>query len=161
MKNTLFLLSYLRISQLLLGGLGLSWLAQPSLAAPSQYLQVTVNSDRDNLQPDAALTLREAISIVNGTLPLDRLSPEERQLVTPSTDCHLIQFKLTLGKSRIVLNAELPAIVTPKVTIDGGAVPSKVSIQNLRFARPGVEIVPAPEAQINRGLSLIDRKSVV
>ena len=155
MKNTLFLLSYLRISQLLLGGLGWIWLAQPSLAAPSQYLQVTVNSDRDEIKPDATLTLREAISIVNGTLSLDRLSPEERQLVTPSTDRHLIQFKLTLGKSRIVLNAELPAIVTPQVTIDGGAVASKISIQNLRFARPVVEIVPAPEAQINRGLSLM------
>ena len=148
MKNTLF-------PRLLLSSLCLGWYSQPCLAQAPSYLQVTVNSDRDQIQPDADLTLREAISIVNGTLPLDRLSPEERQLVTSSTDRHLIQFKLTLGKSRIVLNAELPAIVTPKVTIDGGAVASKVSIQNLRFARPVVEIVPAPEAQINRGLSLM------
>ncbi len=148
MKNTLF-------SRLLLSSLCLGWYSQPSLAQSPSYFQLTVNSDRDEIKPDAALTLREAISIVNGKLPLDRLSPEERQLVTPSTDRHQIQFKLTLGKSRIVLNAELPSIVTPKVTIDGGAVASKVSIQNLRFDRPVVEIVPAPDAQINRGLSLM------
>ncbi|MCY7368011.1 MAG: right-handed parallel beta-helix repeat-containing protein [Chamaesiphon sp.] len=148
MKNTLF-------SRLLLSSLCLGWYSQPSLAQAPSYLQLTVNSDRDEIRPDGFLTLREAISIVNGTLPLDRLSPEERQLVSPSTDRHQVQFKLTLGKSRIGLNAELPAIVTPKVTIDGGAVPSNVSIQNLRFARPVVEIVPAPDAQINRGLSLM------
>jgi outer membrane protein OmpA-like peptidoglycan-associated protein len=148
MKNTLF-------SRLLLSSLCLGWYSQPSLAQAPSYLQLTVNSDRDEIKPDAALTLREAISIVNGKLPLDRLSPEERQLVTPTSDRHQIQFKLTLGKSRIVLNAELPAIVTPKVTIDGGAVASKVSIQNLRFDRPVVEIVPAATAQINRGLSLM------
>jgi outer membrane protein OmpA-like peptidoglycan-associated protein len=148
MKNTLF-------SRLLLSGLCLGWWSQPSVAQAPSYLQLTVNSDRDEVRPDGFLTLREAISIVNGKLPLDRLSPEERQLVTASNDRHQIQFKLTLGKSRIVLNAELPAIVTPKVTIDGGAIPSKVSIQNLRFARPVVEIVPAPDTQINRGLSLM------
>jgi outer membrane protein OmpA-like peptidoglycan-associated protein len=148
MKNTLF-------SRLLLSSLCLGWYSQPSLAQSFSYLQLTVNSDRDDIKPDAALTLREAISIVNGKLPLDRLSPEERQLVTPTSDRHQIQFKLTLGKSRIVLNTELPAIVTPKVTIDGGAVASKVSIQNLRFDRPVVEIVPAATAQINRGLSLM------
>lgn len=148
MKNTLF-------ARLLLSSLCLGWYSQPSLAQSPSYLQLTVTSDRDEIQPDPALTLREAISIVNGTLPLDRLSPEERQLVTPNVDRHLIQFKLTLAKSRISLTAELPAIVTPKVTIDGGAVQSNVSIQNLRFARPVVEIVPAPTAQINRGLSLM------
>ncbi len=148
MKNTLF-------ARLLLSSLCLGWSAQPSLAQAPSYLQLTVNTDQDEIRPDGFLTLREAISIVNGTLPLDRLSPEERQLVAPSTDRHLIQFKLTLGKSRIGLNAELPAIVTPKVTIDGGAVTSNVSIQNLRFVRPVVEIVPAPDAQINRGLSLM------
>jgi outer membrane protein OmpA-like peptidoglycan-associated protein len=148
MKNTLF-------SRLLLSSLCLGWYSQPSLAQVPSYLQLTVNSDRDEIRPDALLTLREAISIVNGKLPLDRLSSEERQLVAPSNDHHQIQFKLTLGKSRIVLNAELPAIVTPKVMIDGGAVTSNVSIQNLRLTRPGVEIVPAPDAQINRGLSLM------
>jgi outer membrane protein OmpA-like peptidoglycan-associated protein len=148
MKNTLF-------SRLLLSSLCLGWYSQPSLAQAPSYLQLTVNSDRDEIRPDGLLTLREAISLVNGQLLLDRLSSEERQLVDPSNDRHQIQFKLTLGKSRIVLNAELPAIVTPKVTIDGGAVTSNVSIQNLRLTRPVVEIVPAPDAQINRGLSLM------
>jgi outer membrane protein OmpA-like peptidoglycan-associated protein len=148
MKNTLF-------SRLLLSGLCLGWWSQPSVAQAPSYLQLTVNSDLDEISPDAALTLREAISIVNGKLPLDRLSPEERQLVTPSSDRYLIQFKLTLSKSRIVLNAELPAIVTPKVTIDGGQSTSFSMIQNLAFARPAIEITSAPGTTINRGLSLM------
>jgi outer membrane protein OmpA-like peptidoglycan-associated protein len=148
MKNTLF-------SRLLLSGLCLGWWSQPSLAQAPSYFQLTVNSDRDEIRPDGLLTLREAISIVNGTLPIDRLSPEERQLVTPSNDRYQIQFKLAADRSRIVLNTELPPIIRPKVTIDGGVIESNVSIQNLRLTRPAVEIVPAPDAQINRGLSLM------
>ncbi len=148
MKNTLF-------SRLLLSGLCLGWWSQPSLAQTPSYLQLTVNSNLDEIRPDASLTLREAIAIVNGQLPLDRLSPEERQLVTSSNDRHQIQFKLTLGKSRIVLNAELPSIVTPKVTIDGGKSTTFSTIQNLTFDLPVVEITPAPGRQINRGLSLM------
>jgi outer membrane protein OmpA-like peptidoglycan-associated protein len=148
MKNTLF-------SRLLLSGLCLGWWSQPSMAAPNQYLQVTVNSNLDQVYADGFLTLREAIAIVNGTLPLDRLSPAERQLVTTTNDRHQIQFKLMPGQSRIVLNTELPAIVTPKVKIDGGQSTSFSMIQNLAFARPAIEITPAPGTQINRGLSLM------
>jgi outer membrane protein OmpA-like peptidoglycan-associated protein len=148
MKNTLF-------SRLVLSGLCLGWWSQPSLAAPSEYLQLTVNSNLDEIRPDRFLTLREAIAIVNGSLPLDRLSPAERQLVRTSVDRHQIQFKLTADRSRIVLNTELPAIVTPKVKIDGGKSTTFSTIQNLSFDRPAVEITPAPGSQINRGLSLM------
>jgi outer membrane protein OmpA-like peptidoglycan-associated protein len=155
MKNTLFLLGYLRISRLLLAGLGWGWWSQPSLAAPGEYFQVTVNSDRDQVQADGFLTLREAIGIVNGQLPLDRLSPEERQLVKVSADRHRIDFRLAADRSQIALNSELPAIVTPKVTITGSVSPNQVTIQNLTFTRPTVEIIPAPGTEINRGLSLM------
>jgi outer membrane protein OmpA-like peptidoglycan-associated protein len=148
MKNTLF-------SRLMLSGLCLGWWSQPSIAAPSQYLQVTVNSNLDEIRTDGFLTLREAINIVNGTLPLDRLSAAERKLVTTSTDRHQILFKLTPDRSRIVLNTELPAIVMPKVKIDGGKSTTFSTIQKLTFDRPAVEITPAPNAQINRGLSLM------
>jgi hypothetical protein len=39
-------------------------------------LKIVVNSPQDTLATDAVLTLREAISLANGTLSLDRLSPE-------------------------------------------------------------------------------------
>jgi outer membrane protein OmpA-like peptidoglycan-associated protein len=159
MKNTLF-------SRLLLSGLCLGWWSQPSLAAVEYTLQLTVNSNRDEIKPDEFLTLREAITIVNGGIALDQLSPAERglvqlvpddrfQSVRADIDRYLIQFKLAADRSRIALNTELPPIVRTKVTIDGGAIKSNVSIQNLRLTRPGVEIVPAPDAQINRGLSLM------
>ncbi len=148
MKNTLF-------SRLLLSGLCLSWWSQPSSAAPVQYLQVTVNSNLDQVRADGFLTLREAIEIINGQLPLDRLSPAERQLVKVTGDRHQIQFKLTADRSRIVLNTELPAIVTPKVKIDGGKGTTFSTIQQLTFDRPAVEITPALGTTINRGLSLM------
>jgi outer membrane protein OmpA-like peptidoglycan-associated protein len=159
MKNTLF-------SRLLLSGLCWGWWSQPSIAATEYTLQLTVNSNLDQIKPDEFLTLREAITIVNGKIALDQLSPAERglvqlvpddrfQSVRADIDRYQIQFKLAADRSRIVLNAELPPIVRPKVTLDGGAVKSNVSIQNLRFARPVIEIVPAPTAQINRGLSLM------
>jgi outer membrane protein OmpA-like peptidoglycan-associated protein len=155
MKNTKFLLSYLRLSQLLLGVLCWGWWSQPSIAAPSQYVRITVNSDRDDIHTDGFLTLREAISIVNGQLSIDRLSPAERQLVKATDNRHQIDFQLPSGQSRIALNSELPAIVTPNVTITGGETTDKVKIQNLTFHRPAVEIVPAPGIQVNRGLSLM------
>ena len=148
MKNTLF-------SRLLLSGLCLGWWSQPSVAASGQYFQITVNSNLDRVRADEFLTLREAITIVNGQLSLDRLSPTERQLVQTSPDLHQIQFKLSAGQTRIVLNTELPAIVTPKVKIDGGKSTTLATIQNLTFDRPTVEITPAPGTQINRGLSLM------
>jgi outer membrane protein OmpA-like peptidoglycan-associated protein len=155
MKNISFLLGYLRLSRLLLAGLSWGLWSQPSLATPSQYLQITVNSDRDDIQADGSITLREAIELVNGKLSFDQLSPAERQLVKARADRHQIDFQLPSGKSRIVLNSELPAIVTTNVTIDGGNSTAKATIQNLTFTRPAVEIVPAPGIEINRGLSLM------
>ncbi len=52
-------------------------IATPTLTQNQQtlHLQVVVNSNQDDpVQPDNALTLREAIQIVNGTLPLGHLS---------------------------------------------------------------------------------------
>jgi outer membrane protein OmpA-like peptidoglycan-associated protein len=159
MKNTLF-------SRLVLSGLCLGWWSQPSMAAIEHSLQITVNSNLDQVKPDEFLTLREAITIVNGQISLDELSPAERGLVQlnpddrfksvrADIDRYQIQFKLTPNQSRIVLNTELPAIVRPKVKIDGGKSTTFATIQNLSFDRPGVEIIPAPGRQINRGLSLM------
>ncbi|HEY9735233.1 MAG TPA: hypothetical protein V6D06_03090, partial [Trichocoleus sp.] len=47
--------------------------------------QITVTSPADGpVQPDAALTLREALELVNGTLPLAALSDAERAFVQPA-----------------------------------------------------------------------------
>jgi outer membrane protein OmpA-like peptidoglycan-associated protein len=153
MKHTPLVINYLWLSRLLLTSLCLGFQSQSSIAAPTDFFQITVNSDRDQVRADGLLTLREAISIVNGQLPLDRLSPAERQLVKVSGDRHSIGFKLPAGQ--IVLGSELPAVIVPKVTIAGGETTDQVTILKLTFARPAVEIVPAPGTQINRGLSLM------
>lgn len=60
----------------------------PSISVAAQelpqqlHIQVTVNSDRDGaITPDTSLTLREAIELVNGTLPLSQLSAAEKAQV--------------------------------------------------------------------------------
>jgi outer membrane protein OmpA-like peptidoglycan-associated protein len=142
------------LAGLLLGGLCLGLDAQPSLATPSPYFQIAVTSNRDEIRADNFLTLREAISIVNGQLPLDRISPTERQSVKVATDRSRIEFQLPVGQNRINLNSALPAITAAKVTIDGGTSTNKSAIQNLTFTSPLVEITPAPNREIDRGLAI-------
>jgi outer membrane protein OmpA-like peptidoglycan-associated protein len=155
MKNTSLVISYPWLSRLLLAILCMGTSPQMSNAAPTNAVQIIVNSDRDAILADQFLTLREAIRIVNGQLSLDRLSPTERQLVQVTADLSRIEFQLPAGQSRIALNSELPAVIVPKVTIDGGKSTSNVTIQNRTFARPTVEITPAPGKEIDRGLSLM------
>lgn len=156
MKNTAFFGNYCRRVGIGLSiGLACGWWSQPSVATPSQYFQVTVNSNRDEVRADDFLTLREAIEIVNGRRPLDRLSPTERQLVKSVADRSRIQFQLPSSQNRIELNSELPAITSSKLTIAGGTnAASSVAIQTWKFDRPQVEITPAPDRDINRGLSI-------
>ena len=56
------------------------------LASDLQSYKVVVNSDRDTIEPDAELTLREAISLVNNTLPYSKLSSAEQQQVEAITN---------------------------------------------------------------------------
>ncbi len=157
MKNTSLIISHPLLSRLLLGGLGLAFWPSVSLAAPEQYFQITVNSNRDAIIADQFLTLREAISISNGQLKFDRLSSAEQQQVKMLTNAsgHRVEFQLPDGQKRIELSSELPAIIANKVTIDGGAGSSSAAIQNLTFATPRVEITPAAGQQINRGLAIM------
>ncbi|HBB32791.1 MAG TPA: hypothetical protein DC064_13585, partial [Cyanobacteria bacterium UBA9273] len=76
------------LSQLKLTGnplifIGLMSIGVIPVAATAQpiNLQVVVNSNQDSVQPDEFITLREAIEIINGTLPLNQLSNEEQNLV--------------------------------------------------------------------------------
>jgi parallel beta-helix repeat protein len=124
-----------------------------ALSATAQTVQIrspfkiVVNSPQDTLEPDAALTLREAISITNGTLPLDRLSSAERvQVAEGITETDEIRFALPPGENTIYLRDLLPAIAQPDLIIDGS---------NGDSASPKVAIAPAPKADVFRGLTVV------
>jgi outer membrane protein OmpA-like peptidoglycan-associated protein len=155
MKNILFLTSYPWLSRLLLGSLCWGLLPQVSSATPQQYFQIVVNSNRDDIRADQFLTLREAISIVNGQLTLNQLSTPEQLQVRTSMGNSAVSFQLPAGQNKIALNTELPAITTANVKIDGGQSSSLAMIQNLTFSSPVVEITPALGQDINRGLSVM------
>jgi outer membrane protein OmpA-like peptidoglycan-associated protein len=124
-------------------------------------LKIVVNSDRDNIQPDKSLTLREAIAILNGDLKLDNLSTEERAQVRESSlgEGSRIEFNLPAGSTRINLDRELPPIQLAGVTIDGttqtGFVAKSKTNKTLVMATPAIEITPAKDIQISRGISIL------
>jgi outer membrane protein OmpA-like peptidoglycan-associated protein len=124
-------------------------------------LKIVVNSDRDTIQPDNGLTLREAIAILNGDLKLDNLSIEERAQVQESSQGQgsRIEFNLPAGSTRINLDRELPPIQLAGVTIDGttqsGFVPKSKSNNAVVMPTPAIEITPAKDVQISRGISIL------
>ncbi|PZV17183.1 MAG: cell envelope biogenesis protein OmpA [Leptolyngbya sp.] len=119
-------------------------------------MRVIVNSTKDGVQPDAELTLREAISIVNGTLPMDKLSDAEKMQVSPGTERSRIEFNL-MGDTTIRLTEELPPLATGMM-IDGGTQPGyqgdRSVITELSLPAPIVAIAPAEGAFIFRGLTV-------
>jgi outer membrane protein OmpA-like peptidoglycan-associated protein len=120
-------------------------------------VSVTVNSDRDGpIAPDQVLTLREAIEIVNGTLPLTALSAAEQALIAPAAEPQ-IKFSL-VGDTRIELVDLLPPIVAANLTLDGttqsgyGAVSDTPAI--VPVPTPVVSITPSAESEVFRGLTI-------
>lgn len=118
---------------------------------------VTVNSDLDGpVTPDQSLTLREAIEITNGTLPLSALSQAEAALVSPG-GAPQIGFNL-VGDTRIELTEVLPAIVADGLIIDGtsqtgyGASSDEPAI--VPIAVPAISLTPAANAEVFRGLTI-------
>jgi hypothetical protein len=81
---------------------------------------VTVNSNLDVPPPTTVLTLREAIEIVDGTLPISSLSPQQKALVNgPLSNPNTIAFNIaSSGVQTIKPTSELPEITTP-VIING------------------------------------------
>ncbi len=131
-------------------------------------LQITVNSAADGaVQPDDALTLREAIEIVNGTLPISALSAVEQQLVSMVSiegSTSTIQFNLPLGQTAIELLSVLPAIAQPSITIDGTTQPGYSGLSataEIDVPTPAVTLRPAPNAEIFRGLTIAADNIVV
>jgi len=124
--------------------------------SPSFY-QITVTSNQDTIQPDDRITLREAIELTNGTLNYNQLSElEKAQIKTSSSNS--IQFNLPTNQTVIELTRSLPDVIKP-VTIDGTTQPgydatTPLFEQNKTVRKPIVEITPATNIQILRGLSL-------
>jgi outer membrane protein OmpA-like peptidoglycan-associated protein len=134
------------------GGAKVSW--AETIPVATDYLDISINSNGDEIKADEGLTLREAISLINGQLKLEQLSSSERQQVKVTQGRHSLKFQLPAGNSKIALDAELPAIDVPNVLIDGGSNETKSVMQDLVLETPGVEIAPAPGKQIRHGLAL-------
>ncbi len=123
---------------------------------PSFY-QITVTSNQDTIQPDARITLREAIEVTNGTLDYNQLSKLEKAQIKPSSS-NSIQFNLPVNQTVILLGRSLPNVIKP-VIIDGTTQPgydatTELFEQNKAVRKPIVEITPANNIQILRGLTL-------
>ena len=154
-----------RRSQVLLAALAatlsVSWhaiaTANVPVAAPV-LVTVTVNSAADGLiQPDAELTLREAISVVNGTLPVTALSTAEQALVDPS-GAPTIAFAMPL-ETTIALTEALPPLAAPGLTVDGTTQPGYGNPANVSLVtpipQPLVGLKPAAGAEVFRGLTVV------
>ena len=151
-------------------------------------LRVVVNSNQDGaVQADEALTLREAIAVVNGTLPLERLSGAERSQVSPlqSTDSSRIEFNLPATATVIRLTEMLPPLSVP-VVVDGTTQPGYNSVpigtkqMGIReqticssaqlppgsavlppISRPVVAVTPAPNREVLRGFSVASDSVII
>ncbi|MFK8182013.1 MAG: OmpA family protein [Phormidesmis sp.] len=133
-----------------------SWAQSINSAA---FVSVTVNSAADGtVQPDDALTLREAIEITNGTLPISQLSEMEKQLVVPHPSRSDIRFNLPADQTEIALNGLLPALNQAGLVLDGATQPgydenSSVTAE-ISIPVPVVTLRPADGVQVFRGLTV-------
>ena len=142
--------------------LGVLALPIRATAQPTNPIGVVVNSNQDGpVQPDDALTLREAIAIVNGQLSLDRLSQAEKAQVrtldanTPSR----IEFNLPPDQTTIQLQGLLPPLASPGLVVDGTTQPgydaTRSTTAEIAIPTPVVAIAPAPDQEVLRGLTIV------
>src|SRR5262249_30620221 len=90
---------------------------------------ITVNTTADDATADATLSLREAIEISDGTLPISSLSKQEQAQVSGDVASNnMIMFNIpttdsgydpTTGVWTIQVHSELPAITTNAANING------------------------------------------
>lgn len=133
-------------------------------------LHAIVNSNQDGpVAADGELTLREAIHIVNGTLPVDWLSEGERSQITVlDADARAkISFNLPPRQTTIALQTVLPPLTQPGVIVDGTTQPGyqPVDEANLDLNAetsaemvvpiPVVALTPAPDQEVFRGLTVV------
>jgi outer membrane protein OmpA-like peptidoglycan-associated protein len=123
-------------------------------------LRIVVNSNQDgDIQADNQLTLREAIELANGTLQPQQLSPgEQAQIQQSGSGGSRIEFNLPQGSTTIALQKQLPDLVAPGLTIDGGTQPgydpNGTATAQIAIPIPVVAITPAQGKEIFRGLTV-------
>jgi Right handed beta helix region len=132
-------------------------LHRPVAAQEALSVKIIVNSDRDEILPDSLLTLREAIEIVNGTLPQDKLSAAEKELVKSSQTSATprIEFNLPAQQTTIQLTSLLPPLIRP-VVLDGTTQSgyTKSSSPKKPLPMPVVALTPSANVEIFRGLTI-------
>ena len=128
--------------------------AQPATTPYS----IIVNSANDGeIRPDDELTLREAIEIINGTLPVPALSRAEQARVTPAAS-PTINFNLP-DDTTITLVEPLPPIAAAGTLVDGASQPgygpvSTTDTMVTPVPTPVVALTPAAGAEVFRGLTI-------
>ncbi len=135
--------------------------AETPATEPNRPLRAVVNSNQDGpVLPDEGLTLREALEVVNGALPVTQLSPAERSQITSlaANTSSEITFNLpTLEPIRLV--EILPAIATAGLTLDGSTQPGYDANQSataeIEIPIPVVAITPAEGVEVFRGLTIV------
>jgi outer membrane protein OmpA-like peptidoglycan-associated protein len=125
-------------------------------------LRVVVNSNQDGaIGRDNALTLREAIALVNGQLSVEQLSEAEKALVKPlePNTASRIEFNLPTSQTTIRLQDMLPPLASPGLVVDGTTQPgyeaTRSATAEIAIPIPVVVITPAPDQQILRGLTIV------
>jgi Right handed beta helix region len=131
--------------------------AQDTTTLP--LLRIVINSNQDGpIKADDALTLREAIQVLDGTLPLDRLSLAEKAQ-TKIADSPRIEFNLPQDQTTIALKDMLPALSRPGLIIDGTTQPGYKEVS--AEMAPIIAITAAADREVLRGLSITaDRVTV-
>ncbi|MGG6294636.1 OmpA family protein [Leptolyngbya sp. AN02str] len=131
--------------------------AVDSAAPPPPTLRLLVNSNQDAIAPDDALTLREALSLLDGSLSLDALTPAEQAQVSTSEGSR-VEFDLPPEQTTIQLAAALPTLVTPGLVIDGttqpGYDPTGSATAEIAIPIPLVSLTPVPDADVFRGFAI-------
>ncbi len=145
------------------GCLTVAAIATTASARPTvDALHVVVNSNQDTIAADDRITLREAIALVNGQRKREDLTPQEQKQVTRpilAKDTYngqsrsLIEFNLPKGQTLIQLKQVLPPLLKDGLTIDGAVVDGLVQSATLKV--PQVAIVPALDADVRRGLTIL------
>ena len=130
-----------------------------------KFMRVVVNSNLDGaIQADDVVTLREAIALVNGNLPLDKLSAAEKAQVTPS-NIPRIDFNLPTGKTTIALEGVLPPLAIPGLVVDGTTQPgydaSKSATAEINIPVPVVTVKAAESRNIVRGFTVVADKVAI
>ena len=140
-------------------------LSQSAISQPIPFYKTIVNSNADEIKADNGLTLREAIALINGELKLENLSSAERSQVTPASQASTIGFNLPSGQTQIALKSELPSITIPGTTIDGTTQPgydaTKSATQEITIAVPIVELIPAANVDVLRGLTIVSDRVTI